>query len=417
MECNKKTTLSAPIFLIVVLAAFPLLSETIYTPSLPNIANSLNVSSHLVEWTLSIYFIGYAFGISLWGRISDLVGRRRAAIIGVCVYIVGGILCLLSQNIPLLLLSRLVLAFGASIGSIMAQTLARESFEGSKRREVYTLVIMALTAVPATGPFIGGFIVYLWSWKGNFIFLLILGLSLLVTLCLKLPETNIPSKNYHTKIPWIAVALRLSKDPRAIISALMVGFLNGLLHSYYAESPFIFINVIGIHSYQYGFLGVAIALATLTGGLISYQLNRKSVPGHKLILLGFVIMFLSALLFVYLVFLEVVPSSSNILMAIASIILPVSGIFVGAAISLPNILSNALIGYDEALGTAGSLFSFSYYMIVALATFLMGFMHNGTLYPMPIYFLIITGLLCITNMLFAKRYLYDESYDLLEATT
>ena len=85
------TKLSPPLWLLFLLAGFPQFSETVYSPALPNIAHSLNAGNHLMQWTLSIYFVGFALGVFVWGRISDHWGRRPTMLVGISIYIVGSL--------------------------------------------------------------------------------------------------------------------------------------------------------------------------------------------------------------------------------------------------------------------------------------------------------------------------------------
>ncbi len=62
------------LLLMIVLVAFPQISETIYTPSLPDIAVALGATNSSVQLTLSIYFIGFALGVFSWGWLSDFIG-------------------------------------------------------------------------------------------------------------------------------------------------------------------------------------------------------------------------------------------------------------------------------------------------------------------------------------------------------
>ncbi|YBZ87273.1 MFS transporter [Paenibacillus sp. AK002] len=66
------------LLLFIVLVGFPQISETIYTPSLPDIAHHLGAGNNAIQLTLSIYFLGFAFGVYCWGRLSDSIGRRPA---------------------------------------------------------------------------------------------------------------------------------------------------------------------------------------------------------------------------------------------------------------------------------------------------------------------------------------------------
>lgn len=65
-------------WLIILLVGLPQLCETVYTPSLPDIANSLNTSHSMVEYTLSIYLLGFSIGTLFWGNISDRLEENPA---------------------------------------------------------------------------------------------------------------------------------------------------------------------------------------------------------------------------------------------------------------------------------------------------------------------------------------------------
>ena len=67
-----KNPVKLSIALLIGLVGFPQISETIYTPALPNVAAGLQTSAHLVEH-LAVYFLGFAVGVSLWGAVSDCV--------------------------------------------------------------------------------------------------------------------------------------------------------------------------------------------------------------------------------------------------------------------------------------------------------------------------------------------------------
>ena len=61
---NEKVSVPS-LLLMIILVAFPQISETIYTPSLPDISKALHVSNNEVQLTLSVYFAGFALGVFL----------------------------------------------------------------------------------------------------------------------------------------------------------------------------------------------------------------------------------------------------------------------------------------------------------------------------------------------------------------
>jgi MFS family permease len=110
-------------WLIVALAGTSQLSETVYTPALPAIAVALHTSPAMVEYTLTIYFLGFALGTLFFGKTSDHFGRKPCILAGLLIFILGCVGCYYSHSITGLMWSRLLQSFGASIGSVLGQVL------------------------------------------------------------------------------------------------------------------------------------------------------------------------------------------------------------------------------------------------------------------------------------------------------
>lgn len=72
-----KKHVAPSLLLMIVLVAFPQISETIYSPSLPDLSDALNASNRSVQLTLSIYFIGFAFGVFIGDGFLTLLDEDR----------------------------------------------------------------------------------------------------------------------------------------------------------------------------------------------------------------------------------------------------------------------------------------------------------------------------------------------------
>lgn len=385
------------LLLMIVLVAFPQISETIYTPSLPDISAALGVSNSSVQLTLSIYFIGFALGVFCWGWLSDIIGRRPAMLGGLIVYGIGSLMCFYSGSIGILLVSRFIQAFGAATGSIITQTILRESVSGNKRHAMFAQISAVIAFTPAVGPLIGGWVDQALGFRAVFFTLVVMSVLLFMYAFLKLPETTDVSA--RKKVNILPIIKRMVLLPRVLVFGLLIGGINGVLFSYYAEAPFIFIDYFQISPGIYGFLGIIVALASIVGAMISKRLLSVYVP-EKIIHIGCLVMTIGALLLTFASTLVMLPN----IIVIVCILMSMFVMLMGAGIALPNCLSLALVKFQDVVGTAGAIFSLGYYMLVSLTTWGMSFFHNGSLVTMPIYFLVVSGVMWFLG----KKFIVSE---------
>jgi MFS transporter, DHA1 family, multidrug resistance protein len=375
-----------PSWLIVIIAGLPQLSETVYTPSLPDIARALSVSESMAEYTLTIYLFSFAFGILFWGKLSDTVGRKPCVLAGLFIFMLGCFGCYFSTTITMLMVSRFVQAFGGSIGSVLGQSMVRDAFHGPALGKMYAIFGSALAIFPAVGPVIGGWIAQNYGWSNIFIFLFGFALLLSLAIVRKLPETHHPHMRQPNYMPKVAHQMLL--DRRVVGLALLVACANGIQFSFYSEGPFYLIEQLGLSPSQYGTCFLAIASCTMLGGMLSRYLHHyqlaKTIMGY-----GITIMCATSIMFSLVVFFGAGTLFSSSSMIILTLLAQMCMAF-GIVINNGNCLAMALVDYKWCTGTASSLFGFSYYILTSLITLGMGMLHNGTLYPMPLYFCFIS---------------------------
>ncbi|MBU5441093.1 multidrug effflux MFS transporter [Paenibacillus sp. MSJ-34] len=382
------------LLLFILLVGFPQISETIYTPSLPDIANHLHASGNVIQLTLSIYFLGFAFGVFCWGRLSDSIGRRPALLWGIIVYGAGSLGCYLSNSAEWLLVSRFIQAFGASTGSVVTQTILRESIDGAKRHAVFAQISAALAFTPAVGPLLGGWIDQSLGFKAVFITLLAMSAAIFMYTFVALPETRVfATSNINT----LSVAKRLISDRRVWAFGFLIGATNGILFSYYAEAPFIFIEFFHMSPGMFGFFGIFVAISSIFGAMLSEKLLTK-LPAERIILLGAIVTTAGAACLTGLALYGMSPSIVCMVLMVACLFI----LLLGIGMAIPNCLSLALIHYSDVLGTAGAIFGLGYYIVVSLITSGMSYLHNDSLATMPLYFLGLAALMVVVSKRLAR---------------
>ena len=389
-----------PILIIILLAGFSTLSETVYIPSLPDIAISLNTSESMIEHTLTIYLFGFTLGILFWGNLSDKIGRKPCIIQGLVIYIVGCIGCYFSVNIEMLMLSRFIQAFGGSIGSVLGQSIVRDVFIGKELAKAYANVSISLAIFPFIGPIIGGAITEKFSWHSVFLFLILFALAFIILVAAKLPETNKFENNKNQSL--LKVALRLYKDSKVIKLGFVVAICNGIIFSYCAEGPFYLMNILGLSPREYGLTFIAIAISVMFGGNISKRLHRKNYTPQSVMNSGIKVMFASCISFCFFIIVHSYITPLSVTFLIAVTVLSQMMLNLGICMTTSNALTLALEDYRDVTGRASSIFGCFYYFFTSIVTLIMGLLHNGSLTTMPFYFLFLACIMIIINQFQAK---------------
>lgn len=340
--------------LMVVLMMFPQIIETIYSPALPAIAQGFGVPMALAGETLSIYFLAFAFGVVGWGIAADKLGRRKAMLAGLAVYAFAAIGALYADNFTWLLAMRALSAFGAAVGSVVTQTILRDSFSKQELSTVFSYMGIGIAISPALGLLIGSVLASRYSYHGVFVLLAMLALMLLLLSLRYLKETQ------PKKVPTVAgsqtllsLAGRMIKDAAIWRSAVVVCGFNIMLFSYYLHGPFLFAKL-GFSSMQFGLSGLVLASATIVGSQVNKHLLRTKRKPTQIIQLASWLSLLGAI-------------GVYILGESVLILLPIMLVVIGFSLAIPNVLAGALHAYQAQVGSAGALFGLSYYLMIGFA--------------------------------------------------
>ena len=147
-----------------------------YTSGLPSLTKYFGIDGGITQITSTLYFLGFfALGILSLGRLSDIYGRRPIALLGLFIYVVSSIISIFAVNIEMLMIARFVQAFGVSVGSVIGQAMARDSYQGSELSYVYASLSPWLLFIPSLGSSIGGYIIEYSSWHYVFVFFSLTG--------------------------------------------------------------------------------------------------------------------------------------------------------------------------------------------------------------------------------------------------
>jgi DHA1 family bicyclomycin/chloramphenicol resistance-like MFS transporter len=83
-----------------------------YLPSFPMLTREFGATPGQVQWTLSTFFLGFALGQLIYGPLSDRYGRKPLLMVGLSIYVLTSLLCMVSPRIEVLAGLRFLQALG-----------------------------------------------------------------------------------------------------------------------------------------------------------------------------------------------------------------------------------------------------------------------------------------------------------------
>jgi EmrB/QacA subfamily drug resistance transporter len=173
MTSRRRRIVTAGVMTGMLLAA---LEGTVVGTAMPTIVAALGGLAHY-SWVFSAYLLTSTVTVPVWGKLSDLFGRRLLFQIGVAVFLIGSAACGLSQTMTQLILARAVQGVGAGALVPLAMTIIGDIFTLQERAKMQGLFSGVWGVSSVFGPLLGGFITDQLSWRWVFLINLPVGVA------------------------------------------------------------------------------------------------------------------------------------------------------------------------------------------------------------------------------------------------
>ncbi len=271
----RTSTTVRTLLILSALMAFGPLSTDLYLPALPTLGRALQAGPDEMALTLSSYLIGFSFGQLMWGPIGDRYGRRLPVAAGLILFVLGSAGCGASTTALQLIGWRVVQSVGASAGPVLARAMVRDLYARERSAQMLSTLMTVMAIAPLAGPFVGGQILGLASWRAIFWTLMGLGLAALAALA-ALPET-LPAERRSRQS--LGAAFRayatLARDSRLLGFAAIGGFYYGGIFAYIAASPFAYIEYYHVRPEWFGLFFALPILGIMAVNLINTRLVMR----------------------------------------------------------------------------------------------------------------------------------------------
>jgi DHA1 family bicyclomycin/chloramphenicol resistance-like MFS transporter len=367
----------APITLVILLTGLVMIgqmSTSMYLPSLPSLADDLDVEPSGVKLTMTVFLAAFAVAQLFFGPLSDRYGRRPALFLGLAVYVLGTAGCAIAPDLGSLIVGRFVQGFGACSGPAIARATVRDRYERAEAARVLAYIGMAMAVGPAVGPIIGGVLQVHFGWRTIFVALVAFGLVVWIAAARGLSE-SLAKPNLDALEPT-----RLARNYFTLLThrifvgnMLVTAFIFGGMFTYATAVPFVLIEQLDMSPDLFGTVFIFTVTGSVTGSTIASR-TALSVRGDVMTAIGAMTSLTGGALMLGFILAGLVSP--------ATIVGSMMIFMAGFGMAAPNALAGAMAPFPTMAGAASAMIGFAQMGLAALGSMAIAIFYDGTAVPM-----------------------------------
>lgn len=144
------------------------LDQTVVGTAMPRVIADLGGTAQDISWVYTSYLLASTVGVPIYGKLSDIYGRRIFFLGGMLIFLLGSALSGTSQNMTQLIIYRTIQGLGAGALMPIAQAIIGDIFPPAERGKWQGLFIAVFGLATIVGPLLGGAITDNWGWRWTF---------------------------------------------------------------------------------------------------------------------------------------------------------------------------------------------------------------------------------------------------------
>ena len=176
------------------LLAMTAASNDIMVPAQPIIARAFAMPEAAGATMVGMFSIGYGAGLVIWGPLSDRFGRLTPLCLATVGYILASAACALTDSFSVLVFGRFMQGFMGGVGPTLARAISRDLAGGTRTAQALSGATVVQGVAPVFAPLLASALLIFLDWRSVFWALAVLGLTVLLSVKLFVPETLPPEK-------------------------------------------------------------------------------------------------------------------------------------------------------------------------------------------------------------------------------
>ena len=323
------------------------------------------VGINKIELTISIFLLFFALGQLLGGVLSDRIGRKTTALVGLFGFSFASYCLYFSTSLESLYFFRAIQAFMGAMATVNGAAIVRDIFHGKEAAKAFSAIASIMMIAPMLAPALGSVIIAYFPWNYIFLFLGIYSSLVFLLIYFKLPITGTKTKS---KIKEAYKKVLTHKNAMGYVLCLSFAFSGMFI--FIEKSSFIYMEYFSISTDVFPFLFGANVLLIIILTRINMKLIHKINP-KRMLMFGVLLQLLAGL---FLVLFSFNASVITIFILIVTYIGSIGFIFGNATVS-------ALEFFKTDSGVANSVIGVTEFTIAGIIGFLASLIHTGELTP------------------------------------
>lgn len=275
------------ILISILMASSYFFAASMYTPSFPEIQSQLNTSEALIQQSLSLFFIALASSQLICGPLSERFGRKPVALISSVVFVIGSMMCLMSDNIDTLLLGRVIQGLGVGGLYLLCRTILQDVFDKTQLMGILAWYGILFMSLPGLTLILGGYLTHHFSWKGNFVFMAGLAIATLLVITFLKRET-ISHTNPDAIKPKQIIKdyVFISSNPTFLCYLAMMFSGTSCLLLFQVTGSFVAQNQFDLTVANYALGSMALIVSSVVSRLFWSQYLRQRISENMTLVFG-----------------------------------------------------------------------------------------------------------------------------------
>jgi EmrB/QacA subfamily drug resistance transporter len=179
------------------------LEATVVSTAMPTVIAQLGGLAHY-SWVFSAYLLTSTASVPIWGRLSDLYGRRRMYLIGVFAFLIGSVASGGAQSMMQLIGARAIQGLGAGAIIPLSMTIIGELYTLNERARTQALFSGVWGVASIAGPLVGGYVTDAWDWRWVFYLNVPFGFCCMGVIATAYPPSRLTKA---VRVDWLGASL------------------------------------------------------------------------------------------------------------------------------------------------------------------------------------------------------------------